>query len=135
MSKMSNLKLIYLIIALSFTGCINPPNPVISPRIMYGGATDVAVAEDVSAGSEGETVPVKPEIAPRPPVEPEFWYSGGYARINAETGEIISLNRPIRYENKRYDVPVGKPEPAPLPASMSDIETSQDELAASRDAK
>ncbi|MFN8578978.1 MAG: hypothetical protein U0354_19290 [Candidatus Sericytochromatia bacterium] len=25
------------------------------------------------------------------------WYSGGFARINAETGEIISMSRPVKY--------------------------------------
>lgn len=59
-------------------------NPIVRP--MVNGNTAVAIA----------------------PQAPEYWYSGGYARINASTGEILSLSRPMKYKNVY-------PEPMPVP--------------------
>ncbi len=39
------------------------------------------------------------QVKPAYPTQPEYWYSGGYARIDAESGAIIDLNRPTRYKN------------------------------------
>lgn len=38
---------------------------------------------------------------PEPPQTYEnIWYSGGYARINAKTGEVLSFTRPVKYTEK-----------------------------------
>lgn len=63
--------------------------------------------------------------APMIPQQPEFWYSGGYARIDAASGEIMTLTRPMKYKNVyTYPVPMGEPvgdvgiaTPASAPAS------------------
>lgn len=40
-----------------------------------------------------------PTIAPVPNNQAytNTWYSGGYAKINAQTGELLSMSRPVRY--------------------------------------
>ena len=50
----------------------------------------------------------KPDLAPIQ--QPEFWYSGGYARIDAANGNILTLVRPSRYKN----VQPSYPEPMPV---------------------
>jgi hypothetical protein len=62
----------------------------------------------------------------RASVEPTYWYSGGYARIDATTGKILSFSRPVRYKNNFIEpnpIPTNEPpsptptlEPVPLPA-------------------
>jgi hypothetical protein len=47
---------------------------------------------------------VLPSFSPPQPVE-RTYYSGGYARINAKTGEVISFNRPMKYTEKYYPYP------------------------------
>jgi hypothetical protein len=86
-------------------------------------ARDTAGATEGSSGGSATTgvgvaYPGTTVIAP-PPSYPEYWYSGGYARVNATTGEILSLVRPSRYKNN-YVYPV--PEPMPLPAEKPPVE-------------
>lgn len=58
-----------------------------------------------------------PTISPMP-VDKAYtntWYSGGYAKINAQTGELISMSRPVKYtetvqpQPDIYQVPEAKP--------------------------
>lgn len=62
------------------------------------------IAYDAVAGNE-----TKPAIAPQ---APEFWYSGGYARIDAASGNIITLTRPMKYRNVNPPMPVAAPDVA-----------------------
>ncbi len=67
----------------------------------------IAVARDVQVGiatpdiatSGGGSAGAAPSMT-QPMIN--TWYSGGYARINARTGEILSLNRPVKYTEKYY---------------------------------
>lgn len=70
-------------------------SPIMRPMVKDGGTNEVAVA----------------------PQAPEYWYSGGYARINAATGEILTLSRPMKYRNMY-------PEPMPLASSTSVNDTA-----------
>ena len=51
---------------------------------------------------------------PAMPAQPEYWYSGGYARVDAATGAILSLVRPTRYKNTYpvYPMPMAVDTPA-----------------------
>jgi len=83
---------------------------------------DIAVSPSggttsASSGSSAD-MPTTNAVAPSIyPVSPEFWYSGGYARVDASTGEIISLTRPTRYRNTPVMTPpCCKTDPGVAPA-------------------
>jgi hypothetical protein len=35
----------------------------------------------------------------KPYIGPTYWYSGGYARIDANTGKLLNFTRPVKYKN------------------------------------
>lgn len=74
----------------------------------------LAETKDTSVSSGGGAVAVAPPM-------PEYWYSGGYARIDAASGEILSLSRPMRYKNNYI-----YPSPAYSPVPSSSLPTPPD---------
>ncbi|MEK7432087.1 MAG: hypothetical protein AABZ74_03055 [Cyanobacteriota bacterium] len=84
------------------------------------------VSSDGTTTSIGNAGSAKPEIAR----VPDYYYSGAYARIDAETGKILMFNRPNRTKYEPYpvysgysgpDYPVGiatsQPAVAPPPST------------------
>jgi len=81
---------------------------------------------DMPASSSGAGVINPGEEISKQYKEPYYWYSGGYARIDATTGKILSFSRPVRYKNNVIEpnpIPTNEPlsptptlEPVPLPA-------------------
>ncbi len=95
----------------------------------YGVADSVGVSGNITktdsssspipAGSPSISPTAMPTSVPYPvysyPPTPEYWYSGGYARIDATTGKILSLVRPSRYKNVVYPpTPYASPYPVPV---------------------
>lgn len=81
-------------------------------------ATVVEGSSGGGSSSAGVAAPcyTKPYI----PQQPEYSYSGAYARIDSETGKILSFSRLVRYKNNyNYGVPVPMPMPVDLPATSA----------------
>ncbi|GIW22446.1 MAG: hypothetical protein KatS3mg068_1453 [Candidatus Sericytochromatia bacterium] len=62
-------------------------------------------------------------VEARPYTPPSYWYSGGYARIDATTGKILSFTRPVRYKNNadpypKETVPPMPPIPKESPSAL-----------------
>lgn len=69
-----------------------------TPVIMYARPmTEPAIAEGSSTGSSGSGE--KPIAEPSAAPAPDYYVAGGYARVDAKTGEILSLYRPRKIWN------------------------------------
>lgn len=88
----------------------NQPNVGIAVPLI---TSDTAVSSGGSASgstgtvSPGVSTPARPSVAPQPSTY--VWYSGGYARINAKTGDVLSLSRPMKYTETSYPYPYPEP--------------------------
>ncbi|MBC7476042.1 MAG: hypothetical protein H7263_17300 [Candidatus Sericytochromatia bacterium] len=99
----------------------SPPSYGVSDSV--GVSTSVTTVNSSSspipAGSPSISPTTMPTSVPYPvysyPPTPEYWYSGGYARIDATTGKILSLVRPSRYKNVIYPpTPYASAYPVPV---------------------
>jgi hypothetical protein len=83
-------------------------------RAVAAVAPDTPVATTIAVGEPNPGTPVMM------PPSPEYWYNGGYARVDAATGDILSLVRPTRYKNVNVYPPCCKTDPVPMPAPAVD---------------
>lgn len=88
-------------------------NDGVMPPVPLAATTDVAVSSGGTASSAGSAPSSSASASPnftKPQPVTRTYYSGGYARINAKTGEILSMARPVKYTETYY------PYPYPYPA-------------------
>jgi hypothetical protein len=95
-------------------------NMNINTNVVYYGVPESGVSASgggtASAADGSVTNTTKPTSEPVPIKAPDFWYSGGYAKIDAATGKVLSLVRPMKYHVVN-NPPCCKTDPAP-PAPM-----------------
>lgn len=95
--------------------------PIVYAEGSGGGVASSTGAVRSSTTSADTSIAVgepNPGIPSAMPAYPEYWYNGGYARVDAASGEILSLARPTRYKNVNVYPPCCKTEPMPLPAAV-----------------
>ncbi len=107
-------------------------NMNINTNIVYYGiperavmATDTVTASgsgsaDASTTNAGTTSPDAQPIK-----APDFWYSGGYAKVDAVTGKVLSLVRPMKYHvvNPPPCCKTDPAQPMPMPAVIAETKT------------
>lgn len=93
----------------------------VSMNINYNYPMPAVMSSDTTVSSGG-SVGV---ASATPYIGPSYWYSGGYARVDANTGKLLNFTRPVKYTNNVVEpYPTKEPYPPTATATAMPVPTS-----------